>query len=259
MKRTSRNRLSGAGYVVGVVCGVALLALVILTRSALSSALWWALTPLLRHNPVAALAVQLHQTATLEADNATLRAELASTTAALADRDLLYRENLQLKSLMGRDASVHSVLAGVVTRPPSSPYDTLVIDAGRAQGVAVGDYVSAGGTALIGTVDSVYATTARVVLFSAPSQVLQALLMDTPAHPAIPLTVEGQGGGSMVAQVPSHTNVAVGDAVVFPGIADGLSALVTHVSVAQGASFQTLYLQLPANPLQLRFVEVLIR
>lgn len=242
-----------------IVLGVVVFTLVVVLRTSLSSMLWQVTAPLFAHGPVANLSAQLVSKAQLSAENVSLRAQLASTTAALADRDLLYRENLQLKSLMGRDASVRSVLASVIMRPPGIPYDTLMIDAGKAQGVAVGEYVSAGGSALIGQVDTVYTTTARVTLFSAPSMVFQALLTETTAHPALPLTVEGQGGGSMVTQVPAHTDVSVGDAVVFPGIADGLSALVSYVDSKEGSSFETVYLRLPANPLQLRFVEVQTR
>lgn len=257
MKRTSRNRSQNVLRVIGVACGALLFLVVVLFRAPLAGLLWHVLTPVVAHNPLVTLSIQVTSRATLAAENDTLRATLASTTAALADRDLLYRENLQLKSLMGRDVSARSVLAGVSVRPPMMPYDTLLIDAGARQGVTVGDYVSAGGNALIGSVDQVYPSSARVALFSAPAEVYQALLTETSAHPAIPLTVEGQGGGSMMAEVPAQTTVAVGDTIVFPGIADGLIALVSHVTATAGSSFETLYLQLPANPLQLRFVEVL--
>ncbi len=259
MKRTSRDRTRNVRYVVGVVCGIVFLVVAVSLRSAVAGVLWRIWVPVLAHDPVGALTSQLTSKTALVDENAVLRAQLASTTAALADRNLLYRENLTLKSLMNRDASTRSVLAGVIMRPPDVPYDTLMLDAGKVQGIAVGDYVSAGGTTIIGSVDAVYPTTARVVLFSAPTEVYQALLTETAAHAAVPLTVEGQGGGSMIAQVPAHTVVTEGDAVVFPGIADGLTAFVSQVDSEEGSSFETLYLRLPTNPLQLRFVEVLTR
>ncbi len=184
-------------------------------------------------------------------DIARLQAALASTTAALADRNLLYKENLELKARLGRNGSVETILAGVVARPPAMPYDILMIDAGVQQGVVEGDLVSAGGTVLVGRVEQVYKATARVVLFSAPGQTYKALLGGT-----IPVEVEGQGGGSLVAQVPAKIAARVGDAVVFPGIAGGFSSVVSYVEARDGESFEKLYMRLPVDPLTLRWVEV---
>lgn len=180
-----------------------------------------------------------------------LEAQLASTTAALADRDALYAENLDLKERLGRTGVPPVRIVGaVLMRPPGVPYDTLVIDAGAAEGVAVGEYVSAGGTALVGEVSEVYANASRVRLFSAPGEQYDALLRGT-----IPVKIEGQGGGSMVAQAPSGTQVAVGDSALLPGIAGGLTARVSAVEISEG-SFVTIYFHLPVDIFMLRFVEV---
>jgi cell shape-determining protein MreC len=184
-----------------------------------------------------------------------LQVQLASTTAALADRNLLYQENLDLKARLDRDGVEETVLAGILLRPPGTPYDTLMVDAGAAQGIVVGDQVSAGGEAFIGTVEQVYPTTARVVLFSAPGQNFNALLTQEDGS-VVPINVVGQGGGSMVATVPANTIAMVGDPVVFPGINGGFSGSISAVVTKEGDSFETLYLSLPADPLTLRFVEI---
>ncbi len=247
-----------------LVC-VALVVGLLAWRDAVSSLLLRALAP----------AVHLRDSLTANEDTQ-LRAELASTTAALLDRDHLYAENLDLKQRLGRDAHMQTILAGVLLRPPGIPYDTLVIDAGTQQGVAEGDLVSAGGTTLIGTVATVYDTTARVELFSAPGKTFDALLLTsnattvTPADAnassttlvqhmgdhTIPVSVQGQGGGSFVAQVPAGAHVSVGDSVLFPGVAGGYAGAVSAVFAKNGESFETLYLHLPVAITDLRFVEV---
>jgi len=180
-----------------------------------------------------------------------LEAELASTTALLADRNALYQENLDLKARLGRPGIAPvRILGAVLLRPPATPYDTLVIDAGKEEGAVVGDYVSAGGSALVGTISEVYAHAARVRLFSAPGEKYNALLRGS-----VPLSIEGQGGGSMVAQAPSGTVVSAGDTALVPGIAGGLAARVTQVDKTE-SSFVTIYFQLPADLFMLRFVEV---
>ncbi len=192
---------------------------------------------------------------------ARLNAALSEANARAADRDVLYQENLDLMTRLGRDASVKTILAGVVLRPPAVPYDSYVIDAGSEQGVAIGDQVSAGGTTLIGTVRQVYATTARVVLFSAPGESYDALLMSqnastTATHGTVPVRVDGGGAGSLSAHVPAGTNVVVGDSIVFPGIVGGFSGIVSQVVAPEGDSFKTIYLHLPVNPFSVLFVEV---
>lgn len=211
-------------------------------RAPLSDMLWRALGPLMQAR---------HSSPGLEA-------ELASTTAALADRNALADENAELKRRLGRDPGVPRILAGVMLRPPATPYDTLVIDAGFKEGVARGDAVSAGGTTIVGTVSELYANASRVTLYSAPGEKYDALL-HLSGGATLPVAIEGQGGGSLMARVPAGTLVVPGDYAVLPGIVGGLTARVTAVDEAESESFSAVYLSLPVNPSTLRFVEVLKR
>ena len=257
MRKTSHSRPTPSLPYVVAGCALLLIILLLLWRGVFAGLLWRAATPVLEHNPLRAVSAALQSKAALSAENESLRAELASTSATLADRDLLYQENLELKARLGRDASVRTTLAGILLRPPATPYDTLIIDAGSEDGVVKGALVSAGGTTLIGQIDAVYDTTARVVLFSAPGETYQALLMESASHGTVPVAVEGQGGGSLKTEVPANTQAAIGDAVVFPGVAGGLQSFVVAVEQHSGESFETLYLRLPVNIESLRFVEVL--
>ncbi len=190
-------------------------------------------------------------------DSAALRAELASTTALVADRNALYQENLLLKSQFGRDTKVHTVLAAILLRPPGTPYDTLVIDAGQNQGVSIGALVSAGGNSYIGKVSEVFANQSRVLLFSAPGAEYSALVvLSSQPGKSIPISLVGQGAGSMSAEVPSATPVTVGDTIVVPGIATAFAGTVSHVERPEGESFETLYAHLPVDLFSIRFVEV---
>jgi cell shape-determining protein MreC len=195
---------------------------------------------------------------TLDAsENARLRAALASTTALVADRDALYLENLQLKARLGRDADIDAILAGVIMRPPSTPYDTLMVDAGYAEGVAQGDLASAGGTTLIGRVSDVYKHSSRIVLFSAPGEGYDTLVqLSSQGGATVPLHMEGQGSGSLMGQLPANTQVAEGDSILFPGIASGFAGRVSKVTLTQGESFKTVYARLPVDPLMLQYVDV---
>jgi len=229
-------------WVVWLLLALLLVAAAVFARTAASDMFWRAVAPVVRLREALG-----------SSQVAVLRSELAAAKAALADRDALLRDNADLKERLGRvDAPAPRILAAVLMRPPWSAYDTLLVDAGSSHGVLVGDLVSAGGSGLIGRVSEVYEAQARVELFSAPGATYQALLLGT-----VPVAVEGQGGGSMHAQVPAGTQVATGDTVEFPGLAGGIAAAVSAVDAKMGESFISIYMTLPANPSELKYVEVL--
>jgi len=186
-----------------------------------------------------------------------LQAALASTSAALADRNQLSIENTELKSLLGRQISGVQIVAAVILRPPGTPYDTLMIDAGKKEGVTPGELVYGGGKSAIGEISEVYDNSSRVSLFSAPGRTFDAQVAPAATPGAVlPLSLAGQGGGSMIGQVPAGSNVVVGDPVIIPGIGSAFVGEVSHIEAPTGSSFITLLVQLPANIFALQFVEV---
>ena len=223
-----------------ILAAAALCAVVLLARGPLSGLLWSLLSP-----------VYAAREALFSSSAAQLRAELASTTAALADRDLLVKENSELRAQLGRSGERREVMAGVIARPPSTPYDTLMLDAGERHGVVLGARVRAGAVEL-GTIDAVWENTSRMVLYSSAGQTYEASVIES----GVPVSVEGQGGGSLRGQVPANTEVRVGDTVSLPGILGGITAAVSAVELNSGESFKTLYLRVPLNPLHLRFVYI---
>lgn len=226
-----------------IALGLVLFAALVLFREPLSALLVRAYAPILEL-----------RNAFSRDEASRLRAELAGLQALLVDRAVLYEENLHLKRLLGRNAERSLLLAGVIMRPPGTPYDTVLIDAGGLDGVVEGQYVSAGGNALIGRVVQVYEHAARVMLFSAPGELHEGLLSRDGT--TVPLTIEGQGGGSLKAEVPIGTGAQVGDSILISGIGSGITAMVAEVVVGESESYESLYLRLPANPYHLRTVEV---
>jgi len=100
----------------------------------------------------------------------------------------------------------------------------------------------------------VYDNSARVTLTSAPGSSIDAHL--SRIDRVIPVTLFGQGGGSLYGDVPAGTSVAVGESVTLTGLTFGFVGEVSHVKKEEGGSFETLYLHLPVNLFELRFVEV---
>lgn len=239
-----------------------LLGALMLWREPLAGVAWRALAPIAgaREGVTASgggIFSAFSSKASLAAEVAALKEQLASSSIELADRDLLYAENLQLKERLGRHASsTRSLLATVIMRPPGTPYDTLMLDVGTDDGVAVGDLVSAGGSVYIGKISQAYPSASRATLFSAPGESHDALLLTASSSVSVPFSLSGQGGASFTGEVPAGTAVEPGDSVLLPNLGVQFVAKVTAVDSSAERSFKTVYLELPVNPLSLRFVEV---
>ncbi|MDE2213341.1 MAG: hypothetical protein KGJ34_02300 [Patescibacteria group bacterium] len=188
----------------------------------------------------------------LLAENEALQSQVAALQSELTDYNAVIEENIELKAQFGRlDSAQSAILAGVIAAPPRTPYDTLEIDAGTDEGISVGDLVSAGNGLLIGTVDTALSSSARVTLFSSAGETQQGYLRGS-----TPVTVIGQGSGSLTTTIPAGINASVGDVINFPGIAGDVSEVVSALEAPSGNSFETLYLHLPVDPYSLRFVSV---
>jgi len=142
-------------------------------------------------------------------------------THLLAQNDVLTRENGTLRArvqdltaLIGTTTPhVRGVVTNILTRPPESPYDTLVLGAGSHTSVAVGDYVLVQGGTPIGTIVNVSNGFSRAVLFSSPLATTTAWI----GTKRIPLTLVGEGSGTFSARIPRQEKVSVGDKVFVPG------------------------------------------
>lgn len=257
-----RKRPPYRSIVVVLLFGVVLLSLGV-WRGTFAGILWRVTEPVLHSRAFASSVIgsvtaQFYAKSALTRENEALKAALASSSLALLDRNLLAEENKELRERLGKaGATPHTTLASVIARPPASPYDTFIIDAGSDVGIAVGDLVFAGGASVIGSVSESYASTARVALFSSPGMVHTGLLRRQGGEAGdIPLTVSGQGGGTMRAEVPAGTKVSIADAVILTVNSLTLSGVVSHVERTEGNSFEVVYLHLPVNLFELRYVEV---
>lgn len=240
-----RNKGRGLRTLLLIVLCIVLAAILLVWRGPLTGLFWLIFEPMFN------AAQQVVSRGELDR----LRNELNAAQALLADRELLARENSELKVRLGRvPEGVTTLLAAVLVRPPATPYDTLMLDVGLNHGVAQGDIVFAGGELAIGKITDVYRGTSRATLYSAPLQAHDVLVSTLGG--TVPIVAEGQGSGSFIGKLPQGTSVAVGDTAFFPDLNPVLAARVSALEVAPGESFQTVYMQLPINPFLLHYVEV---
>lgn len=165
---------------------------------------------------------------------------------------LLRQENDMLKEKFGRKPEKEFLLARVLATPGQSPFDTLVIDAGTAEGVSSGMRIFTDGDFVIGEVTSVFHHSAVVTLYSSSGTELAVELVAS----STPATLYGQGGGNFLITLPRGVPVSVGDLVDIPALAPEYAAVIDAVNRPEGESLQYIYLKLPVNVYQLKWVYV---
>ena len=185
--------------------------------------------------------------------NQKLQAEVMFDDARMANYDSIVSDNASLKEILGRkDVKATMTVAGILSLPNQSPYDTLLIDAGLMEGVKIGDTVFALGDVPIGRISDVYSNSAKVILFSNPGETTQAMITNGNTS----VEVVGRGGGNFEIDLPKGFVLAVGDQVDLPGINPFVLAIVQKIiSDPRNPSVKAL-LASPVNIENLKFVEV---
>lgn len=183
---------------------------------------------------------------------ASMNERLASENAVLSVQNRMLSEHIaDLSTLLGSETTPHaSIVAGVLSRPPESPYDTLVVNGGTKNGVTLGmEAFGAGGTPL-GVVTAVTTSFARITLFSAPGQQVSGWVGKNRA----PLTLKGLGAGAFTATVSRAANAVVGDGVYLPGPGALLVGTVTALETDPASPGVTLVIHPVLNPFSIPWV-----
>ena len=188
-------------------------------------------------------------------ENERLVNELASRDHSLLLLETLQSENEDLKTSFGRTGKGNFVLGTILARPPESPYDTLVIDAGSKDGIAIGDTVYAEGDVLLGDVSEVFSHESKIDLYSTPGRTTSVLVGTS----TISAQATGKGGGNFSLIVPIKTPISEGALVTIPNMHAHTLGVVKKVSLDSSASLQTVLFISPINIRQIKFVEVDIK
>ncbi|MDE1874755.1 MAG: rod shape-determining protein MreC [Patescibacteria group bacterium] len=185
-------------------------------------------------------------------ENKALSDEVAADQRSMLELSAVKDENEALKNILGRTGKGNYVLGVILVRPPVSPYDTFIIDAGTSVGVKVGDKVYADGDTLVGDIVEAYPGQSKVSLFSTPGRTISVLLGTS----TVATEATGRGGGDFVMTLPTSIHVAVGEPVIVPQIEPHSFGAVEDVSPDTTDSIETILFKSAVNINQLAFVEV---
>lgn len=181
----------------------------------------------------------------------TLRQQIESEHGMRIALETVIKENEELKALLGA-TSTPEFLAGVLARPPFTPYDTLIIDRGAQDGIVSGAPVYYGYDRALGYVRVVYPTYSLVTLFSSPNVESTVYVYG----PNIFTKAYGEGGGTIRVSVPQGVSLHEGDIVVLPSIDRGILGSIHAIRSVPTEPEQSAYIAFDAPLQSIHFVRV---
>lgn len=180
---------------------------------------------------------------------------LAERTALKAENEALQNEIRTLSAAVediGRLGDGEGVYAGVLARPPVSPYDVVIVSKGTADGVQVGALVYGPGGVPIGVVADTSGSRSHITLFSTAGHETGGWV----GEERIPLTLTGEGAGAWSARVAADAVVAVGDLVYLPGPGAVPVGTVARIDAHPASPEAVLRVRPYVNPFTLSIVRI---
>lgn len=177
-------------------------------------------------------------------DLAEVQQEELSVARSLAwESEMLRSENAELRSLLGhRDRTISQHAARIISRPPQSAYDRIVIDQGAEDGIVIGQFATAYGTVALGIVEEVYPHTAIIRLYSNANTESHVQFVTS----GLTATAIGHGGGSYIIELPQSIEIAEGEQVI--QVESGkLLGVVGGIDTDPREPFQQVYVRMPIN------------
>ncbi|MFA6585756.1 MAG: rod shape-determining protein MreC [Candidatus Paceibacterota bacterium] len=189
----------------------------------------------------------------LLSENENLKTKLNEQEARISNYNSVLDENLKIKEILGRkNGKVDMILAGILSKPNQSLYDTLIVDSGTKNGIFVGQRVFALGNVPIGRIAEVYTNTAKIILFSNPGEKTEVVVSGKDTF----MQIVGRGGGNFEMTLPRDFVLEKGTEVVLPGITPYVVGIVQTIISDPRDSFQKALLSSPVNIQELKFVEI---
>lgn len=236
-----------------LVCAIAALVL----RLCAPNIFWILLSPAFRASDALATAqhtfiASFSDAAMLAKSNELLRNE---NSALVSENKTLLAKVLALSHITDTpqaSGTGKGIIAGVMARPPVSPYDTLVVAGGLNAGVKSGMEVLGAGGVPLGIVGSLSADFSQVILFSSSGMNTAAWV----GPDAAPLNLIGAGGGAFTATIARSANIVEGDTVFVPGPGLLPIGMVVRVDSDPSSPSVALRIQPLLNPFSITVVEM---
>ena len=182
--------------------------------------------------------------------NKALDEELASLKISLEDKEMLARENVVLRQMIGRNESSHPKLAEVLVRPPQSAYDNLILDLGKRDGINVGDKIIYPPNVILGEITETNLFTSKAKLLSSAGNMTNIVL----DRKNISASVLGLGSGNFEVKLPREISIENGDLAIIPGSSHLILGSVEDIEFGATDSLERILIKSPINIAEVRWV-----
>jgi cell shape-determining protein MreC len=199
----------------------------------------------------AALPVFIRSRLELLQEIQTLEQKVAASQDVEETLNILEKENAELRSLM-HSSSTPQILAGVIARPPYTPYDTLVIDRGYDDGVYENAPVFYSDHKILGYVSKSFPKTALITLLSSSGVESTVYIFG----PNVFTTAYGEGGGVIRMSVPQGILLEKENIVVTPSLENGILGAIDEIQSIPTEPEQHAYVTFDIPLQSLRLVSV---
>ncbi|MFA4890085.1 MAG: rod shape-determining protein MreC [Candidatus Paceibacterota bacterium] len=189
---------------------------------------------------------------TLSKENLVLKDKLAEMETKLLAYEILEKENKELKDIMSWSNKNEFFAARVISRPPKSPYDILIVDAGSERGIKNGMQVWAYDNILIGYVFEIFSDSSKIKLISFPGDETNAVLLSSNNQ----VIAAGKGDGNFEIKIPKSIEVNAGEKVVTFDVKSILIGIIDKIEINPSDPFQKLYFRFPFNLQELKYVAI---
>ncbi len=186
----------------------------------------------------------------LENENKLLRKEIEEMKIKTALLGAEGKDDKKTRSFLPKKSEQKYLSAPILVRPPQSPYDTLLVDAGSKDGVKEGMRATAYGDVFLGYVSEVFGRTSKITLVSFFKKETNIML----ASSSISAIAVGRGGGNFEIILPRSLKVLPGEAVLTLGREPMLMGIVEKILANFSDPFQKILFRLPVNIQELKYV-----
>lgn len=187
----------------------------------------------------------------LNSEIQSLKQEVAESRNSGAVHSYLKTENEELRAMLSASSSPR-IAAGVIARPPHTPYDMLIIDQGSDDGIVEHAPVFYGSNQAVGYVETVFQKSAQITLFSSPGIESTVYVFG----PNIFTTAYGEGSGVIRLSVPQGILIQKSDVAILPSLEGGVLGTIDEIESTPTAPEQYAYITFDASLQSIRLVSV---
>lgn len=170
------------------------------------------------------------------------------------EHEVVVAENALLRNELGlREVDTEGdVSIAVLSYPPITPFDFILLDGGTRDGITEGARVFAGNRVLMGTIDTVSHTTSLMSLLTTPERKTEGVLVRS----GTAVVLEGVGGGAFEFVAPEGFNVEVGELITTPGSERYVIGRVVSIEADDNGTFRTVFIEQPVNMRNIQWVRI---